>query len=75
MKMYRGEHASGHPKFPQGSAAECKDAAGPVDIDSPDIAYSKDDDEAIDQFHKNIVSTSFHSVRVLWLEEPQLRLI
>ncbi|KAM6500141.1 GMC oxidoreductase domain containing protein [Amanita muscaria] len=62
MKMYRGEHASGHPKFSQGSAAECKVADGPVDIDTPDIAYSNDDDEAIDQYHKEIVATTFHSM-------------
>jgi len=62
MKSYRGEYAWGHPKFPAGSAAEAKYAEGPVVIDTSDITYSKEDDEAIDQFHKGIVGTSYHSI-------------
>ena len=62
MKLYRGEHAPGHPNFPEGSAAECKSAERPVDIDTPDIAYSKDDDEVIDEFHRAKVETPYHSV-------------
>ena len=64
MKMYRGEYNLEQPKFPKGSLAECKPADGPVDINEPDIAYSKEDDEAIDQFHREKVSTSWHSVRL-----------
>jgi alcohol oxidase len=63
MKMYRGEVPSGHPNFPRGSLAECKAAEGPVDTDAPDIVYSKDDDDAIDQFHREQVGTNGHSVR------------
>ena len=62
MKSYRGEHSSSHPKFPIGSVAEAKYSEGPVDIDCLDIAYSKEDDEAIDQFHRETASTIFHSV-------------
>ncbi|KIL67110.1 GMC oxidoreductase [Amanita muscaria Koide BX008] len=62
MRMSRGEHASGHPKFSQGSAAECKATEGPVDIDAPDIAYSKEDDEAIDQYHRETVGSGYHSM-------------
>jgi alcohol oxidase len=62
MKLYRGEYSSAHPKFPAGSAAEAKQSQGPVAIDSPDIAYTKDDDEAIDEFHRAIATTGFHSV-------------
>lgn len=62
MKFYRGEYSSGHPKFAAGSAAEAKQSEGPVAIDSPDIVYTKDDDEAIDEFHRAIASTGFHSV-------------
>jgi alcohol oxidase len=62
MKSYRGDNALSHPKFPAGSVAEAKYFEGPVDIDCPDIAYSKEDDEAIDQFHRETVSTIGHSV-------------
>ncbi|KAM6500140.1 hypothetical protein JOM56_003154 [Amanita muscaria] len=62
MRMSRGEHASGHPKFSQGSTAECKATEGPVDIDAPDIAYSKEDDEAIDQYHRETVGSGYHSM-------------
>ena len=62
MKFYRGEYSPKHPKFPAGSAAEAKQSEGPVAIDSPDIAYTKDDDEAIDDFHRAISSTASHSV-------------
>ncbi|KAF8335164.1 GMC oxidoreductase-domain-containing protein [Amanita rubescens] len=62
MKTYRGEYNLEHPKFPKGSLAECRPTDGPVDINEPDIAYSKEDDEAIDQFHREKVSTSWHSI-------------
>ena len=62
MKLYRGEDPSSHPKFPEGSAAECKFAEGPADIDAPDIFYSKEDDEAIDEYHRATVATAWHSV-------------
>lgn len=60
--MYRGEYISGHPKFPEGSLAKCSLAEGPVDINEPDIVYSKEDDEAIDQYHRENVTTTWHSV-------------
>ncbi|KAF8338387.1 GMC oxidoreductase-domain-containing protein [Amanita rubescens] len=62
MKSYRGENASAHPKFLAGSAAEAKYLEGPVDIGAADIAYSKEDDEAIDRFHREIVGTAYHSI-------------
>ncbi|KIL67122.1 GMC oxidoreductase [Amanita muscaria Koide BX008] len=62
MNLYRGEHASGHPKFSKGTAAECKPAEGPVDINAADIVYSKDDNEAIDQYHREKVATTWHSL-------------
>ena len=62
MKSYRGEYSPVHPRFPSGSAAEAKYSEGPVEIGSPDIVYSKEDDEAIDQFHRETAATIFHSV-------------
>ncbi|KAG2031294.1 GMC oxidoreductase-domain-containing protein [Suillus americanus] len=62
MASYRGEVASGHPDFPEGSAAACKEASGPVDLNAPDIVYTAEDDEAINQFHRDIVQTGWHSL-------------
>ncbi|KAK2460296.1 hypothetical protein APHAL10511_007685 [Amanita phalloides] len=62
MKMYRGEHAMGHPKFPNGSAAECRPAEGPVNIDESDINYSEEDDAAIDRYHRANVASCWHSI-------------
>lgn len=54
MKFYRGEILSSHPKFPKGSAAETQSSAMPVDITAPDLVYTKEDDEAIDLFMREI---------------------
>ncbi|KAF8622855.1 hypothetical protein AX15_006699 [Amanita polypyramis BW_CC] len=62
MKLYRGEYSPGHPRFPEGSTARCKPAEGPVDVDAPDIAYSKEDNDAIDEFHRERVGTVCHSL-------------
>jgi alcohol oxidase len=52
MKFYRGEIIASHPKFPKGSAAEPRTSAMPVEITAPDIVYTKEDDEAIERFHR-----------------------
>ncbi|KAG1810784.1 hypothetical protein EV424DRAFT_144856 [Suillus variegatus] len=62
MASYRGEVAAGHPDFPEGSAAACREASGPVDLNAPDIVYTAEDDEAIDRFHRDIVQTTWHSL-------------
>ncbi|KAG1849320.1 GMC oxidoreductase-domain-containing protein [Suillus tomentosus] len=62
MASYRGEIAAGHPDFPEGSAAACREASGPVDINAPDIVYTAEDDEAISQFHRDVVQTAWHSL-------------
>ncbi len=50
MKYYRGEALSGHPNFPEGSAALCQSVSLPVEISAPEITYTKEDDDAIDVF-------------------------
>jgi len=51
-----------HPDFPSGSSATPK-ASGSVDINTPDIVYTKDDDAAIDKFHRETgESMLFYSV-------------
>ncbi|KAG1784358.1 GMC oxidoreductase-domain-containing protein [Suillus plorans] len=62
MASYRGEVAAGHPDFPEGSAAACREASGPVDLNAPDIVYTTEDDEAIDRFHRDIMQTTWHSL-------------
>lgn len=53
MPSYRGEIPAGHPHFPEGSAAACGETVGPVDLNAPDIAYTAEDDEAIDKFNRD----------------------
>lgn len=53
MPSYRGEVTVCHPCFPEGSAAACGEASGPVALDAPDIVYTAEDDEAIDEFHRD----------------------
>ncbi|KAG2364367.1 GMC oxidoreductase-domain-containing protein [Suillus spraguei] len=59
MDSYRGEVAAGHPDFPEGSAALCREASGPVDLNAPDIVYTAEDNKAISQFHRDISKFEF----------------
>ena len=59
MKFYRGEVLPSHPRFPKGSAAEARSSAMPVGITAPDIIYTKEDDEAIDLFNREIGELKF----------------
>lgn len=52
MDSFRGEFELGHPDYPQGSGAATNGLAQPVDISSPDIIYSAEDDKAIDEYHR-----------------------
>ncbi|KAG9312156.1 hypothetical protein JVU11DRAFT_7446 [Chiua virens] len=62
MSAYRGEVAASHPQFPEGNPAACREAAGPVSMDAPDIVYSEADDAAIVKFHLEKVTPTFHSL-------------
>ena len=67
---YRGELELGHPKFAKGSKAALLD--GPVvkggfkDVDArkelPDIEYNKEDDEAIEDWIRENLNTTWHSM-------------
>ena len=52
MEFYRGELKAGHPNFAEGSQAAIQEAGTPVQISAPKIVYSKEDDDAIDEFHR-----------------------
>lgn len=58
MPSYRGEYVPGHPQFAETSAALCKGEVQPVPIDAPDIAYTEEDEKAIELFtRKNGMSS------------------
>ncbi|KAG1859685.1 GMC oxidoreductase-domain-containing protein [Suillus subluteus] len=62
MPSYRGEVPAGHPCFPEGSAAVCRETTGPVDLNAPDLIYTAEDDEAIDRYHRDRMQTTWHSL-------------
>jgi len=62
MKFYRGEFEPGHPEYHKDSKAAINDSAQPVEIDSSDIAYSAEDNQAIDEYHRKTVETTWHSI-------------
>ncbi|TFL03300.1 hypothetical protein BDV98DRAFT_563991 [Pterulicium gracile] len=63
IRLFRGEHAAGHPFFPPNSSARIvASKEGPFAIDEPDLVYSAEDDAAIDEFTRRIVTTTWHSL-------------
>ncbi|KAF8186595.1 GMC oxidoreductase-domain-containing protein [Mycena galopus ATCC 62051] len=62
MDGYRGEVVLDHPVFPPDSQATCGEASVPVNISAPDIMYSKEDDDAIDAFHRGNINMAWHAL-------------
>jgi choline dehydrogenase-like flavoprotein len=66
MPSFRGELDIGHPAFPSGSAAALTTIAAdapPVDPDTvSDIAYTREDDAAIEAFVRANLNTTWHSM-------------
>ncbi|KZT03299.1 GMC oxidoreductase [Laetiporus sulphureus 93-53] len=62
MPFYRGEYVPGHPAFPEGSRASCLAEALPVDVSESSIEYTREDDEAIDNYTRKVVATAWHSL-------------
>lgn len=63
MSIFRGELASSHPRFPSGSgAAVIEKSDGPVAEGEKRIEYTSEDDEAIEQKVREIVTTTWHSL-------------
>lgn len=53
MRSFRGEVPEGNPKFVSNATASVVPSApGPVEIATPDIVYTAEDDEAIDDHHR-----------------------
>ncbi|PPQ64199.1 hypothetical protein CVT24_008617 [Panaeolus cyanescens] len=61
MPCYRGEEPTGHPAFKETSAAAIVADDKPHSADEPNIVYTPEDDEIIDDFLRARVSTSWHS--------------
>ncbi|KXJ94135.1 GMC oxidoreductase [Microdochium bolleyi] len=67
--MFRGELAAGHPRFPEGSKARCVEDVDPADGGGPlpraelfDVTYTAEDDEAILQWVREQINTTWHSL-------------
>lgn len=77
LKYYRGDLVTAHPQFKPGSAAAPNLVASPVALSAPDIVYSPEDDEAIDEYTRKTgpllpiqfadrVLTNSNSVETTW---------
>lgn len=64
MKSYRGEFAGRQPAFAPDSPAAIREDPKPVPLDAPEIQYTEQDNEAIKQFIREVVQTSWHAVRL-----------
>jgi alcohol oxidase len=65
MSIFRGELAATHPRFPAGSAAAVVEKAdGPLVkmTDNTRIKYTVEDDAAIEEKVRSILSTTWHSL-------------
>ncbi|OLN96794.1 Alcohol oxidase [Colletotrichum chlorophyti] len=62
--LYRGEVAGGHPSFPAGSNAALVDsvAADAHKSITQNLEYSAEDDRAIEQFLRENINTTWHSL-------------
>ena len=60
MDVYRGEWAPSHPPFPPTSAAASIETNEPLK-DVKDIDYTPEDDEIIEKWLRENVSTTWHS--------------
>lgn len=61
LQAYRGEVAGGHPPFPAGSKAACIETDGPL-TDVQDIEYTPADDAVLEQWLRQNVNTTWHSL-------------
>ncbi|KZL84432.1 gmc oxidoreductase [Colletotrichum incanum] len=61
--FYRGEVAGGHPAFPAGSKAALVDSvSADAHKNVKPLEYSKEDDQAIEQFLRENINTTWHSL-------------
>ena len=61
MQSFRGDVAVGHPQLKPGSLAATDLTSSPVALSAPDISYTKEDDDAIDEYHRKTGKSCNHS--------------
>jgi alcohol oxidase len=52
LKYYAGDLVVGHPNFKPGSKAATSQSNAPTALTASEIVYSKEDDDAIDEYHR-----------------------
>ncbi|KAI1449099.1 alcohol oxidase-like protein [Annulohypoxylon stygium] len=62
MDVYRGEAAPAHPPFSASSKAACVELDGPLGRDIPDIEYTSEDDAILEQWIRENVASTWHSL-------------
>ncbi|KAH8103817.1 alcohol oxidase-like protein [Cristinia sonorae] len=62
MAGYRGDFSGNQPQFAKDSKAAISEESKPVAADAPDLVYSKEDDEAIREWIRKTVSTTWHAL-------------
>jgi hypothetical protein len=63
MPSYRGEPASLHPKFPEGSVAGCVRLDEPPPKEQDNLVYTPEDDKVLEDFIRQSAEATPHSVR------------
>jgi alcohol oxidase len=71
LPYYKGELELGHPKFKVGSAAAISESASAIHVDAKDIVYSKEDDEAIMEWVRDNLNTTWHSLGTCAMRERE----
>jgi alcohol oxidase len=69
LPCYKGELELGHPKFDPKSPAHLRDGAEEGEI--KDIEYSKEDDEAIEDWIRGNLNTTWHSIGTCAMREQE----
>ncbi|KAI0773655.1 alcohol oxidase-like protein [Fomes fomentarius] len=62
MPSYRGEVVGGHPRFSPNSKLVARAHDGPVPITEPDFEYTEEDEKAIEEYIREVVTTVWHSL-------------
>lgn len=62
MPIYRGEVASMHPPFSVDSSAAIRSLDQPLPEDIPDIVYTAEDDSILEEWLRNHVTSTWHSL-------------
>ncbi|TCD66633.1 hypothetical protein EIP91_001100 [Steccherinum ochraceum] len=62
MACFRGEYPPTHPKFSKTSLAAINEEPTPVALDAPDITYTEEDNNAIRNYVRERVGTTWHAL-------------